>query len=409
MFKYCFFWLIVSGFICGVAQEEQEIPPEYLVIAPQQFVVALQPLLEWRVAEGMEVTVTTINDIRNQLQIDGAISADRLQEYLLAYYCKRPNLMYVVLVGDVEFIPVKYHNGIATDYYYSLLGIREDLLADVYLGRFPVNNAEQVSAIVHKILAYEMGLPNTQVLLSAYFQDVDQNGISDSDCVYTSELFHEYFTGNEILCKTVYCKTPGSIPNYYSNGMPVPANIDFNGQSQDIVDCINMGIGVINHCGPGDHSGWLQPQFNCENIEQLYNTQNFIMFNINSSTGKFDVETATLKLEFAGTKPVAQQECFSEQLLTVADKGAVAVIAPTRQTNSTLNNTFSCGLMEAIWPRMFHSYYSPATRLGQIMYRGRTKLVRDIGNGHVSSQILANFHCYHILGDPALRIRYTHK
>lgn len=389
-----------------VCVEEEEAPPEYLVITPDAFVEPLQPLIACRTAEGMKVTVKTIGDVKREMQWNALLSATKLQNYISRYYSKQPNLMYVLLVGDVEHIPVKYQNDEATDLHYSLLDGSGDFWPDVYLGRLPVNTAADVTAMVEKIIDYEKTEPGKRVLLASYFQDTGLDGIEDRDYIYSSELFRAYLVKKQFTCQQAYTKTPGCKPDYYNNYEPVPADIPFDGTVQDVLDFINIGAFLVNHRDHGDTDGWGHPPFHVEHIPQLWNRHYPLMFNVDCTTGKFDMETAEERRETEGTILNTKNESFSEQLLHVPKHGMIAIIAPTRETTHPVNSVFNQGLMEALWPQMFDGSDSPATRLGQVIYRARIKLVRELcPDGVITEKVLSNFRCYHVLGDPALRIR----
>ena len=386
-------------------EKREEIPSEYLIVTPKQFKQALQPLVDWRTAEGLLVTVKTISEIKKEMQITQPLSADKLKEYLSLYYNRQPNLTYVLLVGDVEFIPVKYKNGDGTDFYYSLLDGEGDLLPDIYLGRFPVNNCREISAIISKIKAHEKMKASKRVVFGSYFQDAGLDGISDRDYVYTSELFRSYLVKRKYVCRRVYLKTPGCKPTRYSNYSLVPSDICFDGKTQDVLNFINVGACIVNHRGHGTKDGWVNPCFQRKDISKLWNRRYPIMFNVDCATGQFDLETKSSECEIEGTPVSTKDESFSEQILTAENKGVVAIIAPSRITTKPLNNVFNQGLMGAIWPRMFKMNKSSATRLGQVLFRARIKLIREFGtNGWVSERLLGNFRRYHLLGDPALRI-----
>lgn len=384
---------------------EEEIPEEYLIITHNKFVQTLAPFVKWREAEGFLVTIKTLNEIKKQLQITEFLSASKLREYLSLYYNKQPNLTYILLAGDVEYIPVKYKNGDGTDLYYSLLDGTGDLLPDVYLGRFPVDTCHELSSIIEKIIQYEKNVPSKKILLASYFQDSGLDGVSDRDYIYTSEQFRNFLVSRQYRCKRVYTKTPNSNPAYYSNRTPVARDITFNGTTSDIINFINTGAAIVNHRDHGDENGWVDPPLKTEDLSGLWNKRYPIMFNVDCATGKFDIETANEERETEGGKS-QKQESFSEQILRLRKRGVVSIIAPTRITVKSLNNNFNRGLMEAIWPKMFHANYSPATRLGQVLYRARIRILRESGgNGWISEKIQGNFRRYHILGDPALRIK----
>lgn len=386
-------------------EEQREENEEYLIITPSEFQRALQPLITWRKQEGLDVQVQTIENIKKAMSVSKEITADTLQEYLMLYYQKHGNLTYILLVGDVELIPVKYKNGDGTDYYYTLLDDEGDLFPDVYLGRFPVNNSNEVTAIVNKIIAYESVQPGRKVLFTSHFQDIGLDGICDRDYIYTSELFHSYLTKRQYSCKRIYTKTNGCTPKYYSNRMPVPTSITFNGTTQDIINAINSGAAIVNHRGNGTEDGWCCPEFTTQDLLCLNNKKYPIIFNIDSSSGKFNQETEHEYRESAGLPVSTDRESFSERLLCM-ENGAVAVIAPSEEVSYTLNNSFNKGLMGGIWPKMFEECNSPATRLGQVLYRAKIQVLRDFdNNGWMNEKVQGVFRKYHILGDPALRIR----
>jgi hypothetical protein len=384
---------------------EEEAPPEYLIVTPSAFSEALQPLVAWRTAEGMLVTIKTVEQIRDEMQIP-LLSADKLHAYLGLYYHRQPNLTYVLLVGDVEFIPVKYKNDEATDFHYTLLDGSGDWWPDVYLGRLPVDDAAQVTAIVEKTIAYEKATPSRRVLLASYFQDVGLDGIEDRDYIYTSEQFRAYLVAKQYTCERAYNKTTGSQPQYYNNYTPVAPDIQFTGTTQDIVDFVNIGAAIVNHRDHGDPQGWGHPAFRIPDLDKLSNNRYPLMFHVDCATARFDAETVVARRETEGTPVTSGDESFGEHLLRLSARGAVALIAPTRDTTNPINNIFNRGLLGAVWPEMFGFCDAPASRLGQILYRARIQVVREFcPDGIITEKVLSNFRCYHILGDPALRIR----
>jgi len=386
-----------------IDNETQDEPSEeYLIITPKKFEQTLQPLVEWRTQEGLKVVIKTTEHIKASQPY---LTADHLHKYLIRYFQQNGNLTYILLVGDVEYIPVKYKNGDGTDFYYSLLDDQGDLFPDVYLGRFPVNTESELTAIIHKTISYESTMPGKKVVFASHFQDAGLDGVCDRDYIYTSELFQQFLTKRQYNCQRIYTKTEGTTPTYYSNRTPVAKDITFNGTTQDIVNAINTGVALINHRGHGTETTWQNPYFHIKDIAALYNNKFPILFNVNCATGKFNAETESQSSETATEKINTDKESLSEQLLNT-QHGVVAIIAPTQETTYPVNNIFNQGLMGGIWPKMFQECTSPAQRLGQVLYRGRIKVLREYDtNGWLDERILGIFRKYHILGDPALHIR----
>lgn len=388
-----------------LATQDDDIPEEYLVITADSFKFSLEPLLEHRRREGFLVTVKTVSEVKEILNYTGLLSAAKLREFLVLYYNQQPCLTYVLLVGDVEFIPVKYQDDDGTDFFYSTLDDTGDLFPDVYLGRLPVNSPDEVTEVIKKILAYEQALPSKKVLLASYLQDDNFDGVSDRDYIALSEKFRAYLNKQQYECIRSYTKTPGSFPLYYRDNTPIPSDITFDSNVNDVIRAINSGVALVNHRDHGTHTGWDHPSFQDTDLHLLSNRRYPLMFNIDCATGQFDLETQAERRETEGSLLQSDHESFSEQLLVLKQAGMASIIAPTRVTNNGVNDVFNRGLMGAVWPKMFDVSDAPATRLGQVLYRGRIQVLREIGNTNGSNdKVLENFRQYHILGDPALRI-----
>lgn len=386
--------------------KEEDIPEEYLVIAADSLALPLEPLLAHRRKEGFVVTLKTVSDVKAALHSSGLLSASQLRDFLVLYYNQVPCLTYVLLVGDVEFIPVKYQDDDGTDFFYSTLDDTGDFFPDVYLGRLPANNASDVEAMVDKIIAYEQAAPSKKILLASFLQDSNLDGISDRDYVQFSEQFRDYLVKREYECFRAYTKTPGSSPLYYRDNTPIPYEITFDSSINDIVRTINSGIALVSHRDHGNPTGWDHPAFCSSDLSLLSNKRYPLMINVDCSTGQFDQETQAQRKEIESSTIQMENESFSEQLLSLRERGMASIIAPTRMTNNTVNDIFHRGLMGAIWPNMFHISNAPASRLGQVLYRGRIQVLRELGDtGIISDKIRENFRQYHILGDPALLMR----
>ena len=139
-------------------------PALALVVAPREFLPALQPLIEHRQAQGIRFgyvsSTSTADEIRTQIR--RAAAAETVK--------------YVLLVGDAEpaartdaairarCVPAHLHKAvvnvkwgsepeIATDNWYADLD--DDQVPDLAIGRLPADSPAELSRMVAKILAYE--------------------------------------------------------------------------------------------------------------------------------------------------------------------------------------------------------------------------------------------------------------
>ncbi len=163
-----------------------------LVLVPdnESWLSALQPFVEWKTREGLQyfsdfpancvpVKVTNLTEISNSY---GSANASSIRNYIKdfweanSYSGHTSTLKYVLLVGDVKHIPSYLYNNTvngdyctyATDQYYADFYYpdldeyidptvnKTDWRAEVYVGRFPVNNPEELTNVVNKTVTYEM-------------------------------------------------------------------------------------------------------------------------------------------------------------------------------------------------------------------------------------------------------------
>jgi len=118
----------------------------YLIIAPDDYVDELQPLVDWKTRKGMLATVVPLSqtgyssvEIRNTI-VDAVTNWD-------------PEPEYVLLVGDSSQLPMANLQGGYTDTYYG--DTDNDTFIEVHPARFPAQSASQVEVMVEKTLNYE--------------------------------------------------------------------------------------------------------------------------------------------------------------------------------------------------------------------------------------------------------------
>lgn len=173
---------------------EDKVFYKLLLIVPDdpEWMEALKPFLEWKIREGgyyssdlpsncLPVKVVNLTEIE---AVYGSANVSSIRNYIIDFW-KQNNylqgvstLKYVLLVGDVQFIPTYLYNvtidgelyTYATDQYYADFYYPTtdryinpavdytDWEAEVYVGRFPVNNAEELRILVNKTVTYEMHL-----------------------------------------------------------------------------------------------------------------------------------------------------------------------------------------------------------------------------------------------------------
>ena len=146
----------LSNLFCNYETRQiEEINANYLIITPPQFESIVAYFADYKQNMGYNVTVVNTNTT--------GTTASSIISYLKSKYnniSTRPE--YVLLVGAPSFIPVSDGtsntlNDPATDLYYSLLD-GNDYMADVFLGRMPVSNVQEVQSVINKTIFMETSL-----------------------------------------------------------------------------------------------------------------------------------------------------------------------------------------------------------------------------------------------------------
>ncbi len=155
---------------------------DYLLITAAALTNAFQPLVENKISAGLAVKVATVEEIRSGQA--GRDDAEKLRNYIRSAYTNW-GVTYVLLGGDVGTVPYRaayaYCQGaepnMPCDLYFACLdgswnsdgdsywgeptdgegGGDVDLVAEVYVGRAPVDTVAEAVRFVEKTVRYEQG------------------------------------------------------------------------------------------------------------------------------------------------------------------------------------------------------------------------------------------------------------
>jgi hypothetical protein len=145
---------------------------DYLVIAPRAFLEAARPLLERRRGQGLSSRAVAFEEIAAEFG-HGQPSAEAIREFLsYAYHSwQRPSPRYVLLLGDSSVDPRRFvaTSGPSplpalwtkTSYMWTvsdpvLAAVNgDDLVPDLAIGRLPATTVEEAERLVSKVLEWE--------------------------------------------------------------------------------------------------------------------------------------------------------------------------------------------------------------------------------------------------------------
>ena len=490
MKKYCFI-LILALFTPTVTAlqpalhvyggEEKTLYYKFLIIVPdnKEWIDALKPFLEWKIREGgyysadlpsncLPVKVVNLTEIEAKY---GSANASSIRSYIIEFWKQNrytlgvSTLKYVLLVGDARIIPTYLYNvtidgqtytyaadqyyadfyNPSTDQYINPAVDHTDWKAEVYVGRFPVNNVEELSILVNKTVTYEKHLKSIYedspagwersvlflgaVMDNGYYSDGYQVW---KDGAFVAEVIKRqcenwwYGTWPPLLrAVTLYDSNNNETiwPPQYAN-----LNNIHNLTVQAVVNEINIkgfsGVFVVSHGllinvqgrkpSQKDAKAWQSPFFSISDIQALNNSYVLPYWFIDAcSTGAFESDLWNLNSKSLGEELLLADPSTSG--------GAIAFIGCSnvswyRFHKYPPQNNFEClkSLSDALANFTFyHLYgesapinYSPEKwNLCSALFKAKETYNSTSWNSdHANEVHMATLMGFNFLGDPTLQI-----
>lgn len=247
---------------------------DYIMISHEDFSSVIEPLKEHYVSEGLRTEIVKVGDIYDEFSY-GMKTPQALFDFIQhAYYnYQSPPVSYVLLVGDAswdykdkvpdpyqDFIPThsfptyKWGETASDNWFISVTG--NDPVPDCAIGRLPVNTTEEAQVMVNKALSYGETPPPGYWRSRIIFTN-GANEMSDA----------EYFDATvEDLLQTYF-------PEWYDPPriywLPFTGNEQYQGDSTDLIEEINLGAAMINYIGHAGNQMWYT--LSIDNIASLEN------------------------------------------------------------------------------------------------------------------------------------------
>jgi hypothetical protein len=353
---------------------------DYVMIAPIDFIPALNSLITLRQSQGLTVAVENVQAIYEAYG-DGRPDPAAIRAYLAHAYAAwtlRPT--YVVLVGDGSFDPRQYRTGspatfippyladvdpwageTATDNRYVTVD-GADTLPDMLIGRLPVKTLTETQAMVKKIVQYETnpfpGGWNEHVTFVA--DNADEAG--------------NFAAASEMLA-TTYVTSPFTSQRIYFT----PPATTMTTTRQAVSNQWNAGAFIVQYTGHSSWQQWAAERFlHLDDLPALHNDRRWpIVLEMTCFTGAFQRPEPTL----------------DEGLLTLNGGGVVAAWGATGLGISTGHSNLDDGFFRAV-------FSDTVSTLGQATWAGKLSLA-------ATGQHLDLLDTFTLLGDPALRLNRT--
>lgn len=305
---------------------------ELLIIAPSEYVNALEPLVAHKNSWGVSTLLTSLTSIR---AYQGRDDAEKMKNFIRDTV-EKWGVRYVLLVGNARKMPVRYayiNDGTEThhltDLYYADIYDAEgefsswdsngndvfgeyqyrgetddiDFYPDVYVGRLACASKAEVTTVVNKIIAYENAAAQTdwfnKAVLCAGDSFEDDDDVYEGE--YTKERVETYLEGFEVT------------PLFTSLG-----TLDTAG----IIEQISLGAGYVDFSGHGNRLSWATHPpgkydewigIGLSDVTRLSNGEMLPIVVLDAcSTGKFD-----------------DGNCLAWHFVKTTNKGSIATFAAT--------------------------------------------------------------------------------
>jgi len=346
---------------------------DYLLIGPSAFLQAASPLIELRRSQGLGVAAVAMEAIYSEFGF-GESRPEALRDFLTYAYhrWRKPSPRYVVLLGDGTYDFKGYLATGATNLVPPLLAKTsylwtssdptyacvngEDGLPDLALGRIPAASLEEARRVVNKIVAYENGQSNMEGPLVLVADNADAAGDFESDA--------------EALANGVLAGKP--VERVYLGRLGPQAT------RLAISEALDAGASLLSYVGHGGIHLWASENVFDSSAVGLLSPQprQPIVLTLNCLNGYWHFPYFN---------------ALAEELLKADGKGAIAAFSPSGLSLNQPAHLYHQALLREI-------FQGGHARLGDAVLAAQTAYA---GSG-AFPELLS---IYHLLGDPALRLR----
>ncbi len=336
---------------------------EYVIIVPDDsdFIAWADTIKNWRNLQGIRTGVVTLSEI-------GGNFSFLIEQYIgNAYYNWEIPPVAVLLLSDYQMSGEGYgitsptwNNYCVSDNIYADIEGNDDL-PDIAIARITAQDAAHLATTINKFLDYERTPPT-----AANFYDeplIAGGWQTDRWFILCCEVIHgflEHRLGKHPVRQ--YAGYSGGAPPEWSTNQNTWMIIDYfgpeglgyipetpshltnwNGNADGINAAINSGAFIVQHRDHGDIDGWSEPHYLIPDLAGLHNDDYPFVFSMNCLTGKFN----------------HYSECFAEAFHREEHR-ALGVTAASEVSYSFVNDTYTWGMYDCIWPDFDPGYgYDP--------------------------------------------------
>lgn len=353
---------------------------DYIIISHNDFLDEMQPLVTYRETQDYRVALVDVEDVYDEFN-GGVFAPEAIQSFLSYAYGNwiEPAPTFVLLVGDGHYDFKDIYGDQETIYIPPFLAdvdpwigeaptdngfvmvSGEDILPDMFIGRFPVSDATQAQVMVNKVLYYEQNPPvgDWNSNLTFYADNTDSGGDYDLESDLAIGIIPPIYTSHKI---------------YYGSDY-----MDATVARNTFISDLNEGRIIAHYAGHAALQKWAtEGLFRVSDISSL----------TNADKQPFMLTMSCLEGYFAW--PAFPS--IAETIVRKSGGGAIASFSPTGFGLSQGHRQLDASIMN----NLFNRHYN---QLGYLT----TQAKYDIFVNAPSHSYL--IHTYMLFGDPALRLQ----
>jgi hypothetical protein len=334
---------------------------EYIIIVPDDaaFLAWADSIRIFRLKQGISTVVVTTAEI-------GGNTTAAIEDYINnAYNTWDVPPAAALLIGDYgtsgnTITSPIWDNYCISDNYYG--DVDNDMMPDVVMARMTAQDETQLETMVTKFLNYERNPPTNPDFYNnpitamgwqteRWFQICSEvvAGFFENELGKTPVRENALYIGNANGPWSSATNTSTVISYFGESGLNYipdsPSYLsDWGGNATRVNNDINNGAFLLQHRDHGSETGWGEPSYNSGNIDGLTNTDLVFVFSINCLTGKFNIGG----------------ECFAEKFhrykYNGENSGCLGIIAATEVSYSFVNDTYTWGMYDNMWPAFMPDY-----------------------------------------------------
>jgi len=385
----------------------QKAPPpavfDYLLITKSSLVNAFQPLVDRKVLDGLAVQVETVENILAAQT--GRDQPEKIRNYIRYAYTNW-GITYVLLGGDSTIVPARYAYAYmaslesgrfprhlpACDLYYACLdgswdqdgdntfgeptdgqaGQEIDLLAEVYVGRAPVDTVAEVNTFVEKTVRYE-----------------DQPHANFTNVLFIAEYLGTY-AGVVAQGWDMFVPLTNYFSNYHQARLDDSPFTTPQWSYLDAINALNLSPHLAlfsGHGDPGTVMGLI-----AEDLDVLTNQWPSLTYSVSCDSGAFDNDTF-----------LDPFDCIGEELIKRNSRAAFAAVLNSREGwyDAAVEWKWSGEFQIRFFDELLNQGH---TRLGVANQLSKHALVAKVETAGLMTYRFCYFEI-NLLGDPHVALR----